>query len=80
MGMNTEEFYSVSDFPLAVSLAVWLPIESIDKKNPRRACFLFRQNEELNQLVESYHKRKLRIEPQEFFLRSRELKSLLYSE
>lgn len=76
----TENLYRVSDFPLAVSLAVWLPVEGIDKGDTQRAYFLFQRSDELNKLVDTYRKRQLRIEPQEFFLRSKELKALLYAE
>lgn len=74
-----ENFYRVSDFPLAVSLAIRLPVEGIERSDTHRAYFLFQRSDELEQLVDTYRKRQLRIEPQEFFLRSRELKALLYS-
>lgn len=79
MEFYSEEFARVSDFPLAVTLATKFPVLAIDKVDPRRACFLFRHTGELDKIVEAYHRRELRIEPQEYHLRSRELKSRLYA-
>lgn len=75
-----ENYFRVSDFPLAVALAISFPIEAVDRRDPRRACFLFEHSDRLDCLVTAYHRRELRVEPQEYHLRSKELKARLYDQ
>ena len=78
MSMEQDNFYRTSDFSLAAALAVWLPIEAVDHTDARRAYFIFRQTTELKNLIESYHRRDLRIEPQSYFQAIKSIKARLY--
>lgn len=75
-----EEFYRCSDLPLVVVISLSHAIEEVDRQNPRRAEFLFRQSVELDQLVEAYWKGQLQVEPQRFFNQLRLVKARLYGE
>ncbi len=75
-----DDFFRTSDFPLIVTASLSFPIESVDQTNPRRTVFLFRHCEELDDLVAAYHRRELRIEPQDFFLQSKAIKARIYAE
>ena len=78
--LTEQDFFRTSDFCLAATLAVWLPLASVDRSNPRRTAFIFERSAELDELLEAFHKRDLRVEPQEFYSAVRLVKSRLYEE
>jgi len=78
--LKQNDFYKTSDLPLATVLSLYFPLERIDKTNPKRAFFMFKRSQELNELIEKYYRRELKIEPATFFERLAFIKSRLYSE
>ena len=78
--MNTaqQEYFSTSDLALASVLSLWFPLEGLDKQNPKRSQFLFCQKKELQDLINSYWRGELKVEPQQFFNQIRVLKARLY--
>jgi len=76
----TTNYYSTSDLGLAATLSLWCQIEGIDRTNPHKAVFLFKRDEELNQLLEAYWRRELKVEPQTYFNQLKAIKARLYSE
>jgi len=79
MNMTQDNIFRTSDFPLVAALSVWLPIEAVDHADAHRAYFLFKKTEELNNLIESFHRRELRVEPQAYFHAMKTVKSRLYN-
>ena len=73
-------YYYTSDLALATAISLWYPIDAIDRQNPRKASFLFKRNAKLNELLEAYWKRELKIEPKEYFNQLKAIKARLYSE
>lgn len=73
-------YYRTSDLSLATVISLSHAIEEVDRQNPRRAEFCFRQSADLNQLIDSYWKGELRVEPQKFFSQLRTVKTRLYGE
>lgn len=78
--LNTNEYFSTSDLALATAISLCYPIDAIDKQNPRKASFLFKRNDKFDELLETYWKRELKIEPQEYFNQLKAIKARLYSE
>ena len=78
--LRLHDIYSTVDLALATAISLWHPIDAIDKQNPRKATFLFRRNHNLDQIIESYWKRELKIEPQTYFNQLKAIKARLYSE
>lgn len=78
--LNENDCYATSDFPLATVLAAFLPLESVDRTQGQRVYFVFKRTGELDALLESYHRRELRIEPQAYYSEIRRLKARLYGE
>ena len=76
--INDNNFYRTSDLALATALSLWMPIQDIDKENPRKAQFLFEQNEKLDELIKKYWQGKLKVEPQAYFNQLRIIKARLY--
>ena len=72
------QYYSTSDLALVTAISLFLPIESIDKQNPRKAEFLFNRTKELNKLIDRYWKKELLVEPRTFFDQLKALKARLY--
>jgi len=75
---NDDNLYRTSDLALATALSLWLPIQDIDKVNPRKAQFLFIQNEKLHELIKKYWQGKLKVEPLAYFNQLRVIKARLY--
>jgi hypothetical protein len=83
MRVETKEqnsFYQSSDLALATALSLFTPIVAVNHKNPRKAIFLFKRNENLDKLIESYWRSELKVEPQSYFNQLRIVKSRLYGE
>ncbi len=75
-----KDFYRTADLALASAIFLFYPLETLDKQNPRKAQFLFRQSEGLNQIVEQFWKGELKVEPQAYFNALRIIKARLYGE
>ena len=74
------DYYATSDLSLATCISLFYPLESIDKKNPYKAEFLFKRDDSIDKLIEAYWKRELKVEPQAFFAQLKFIKSRLYSQ
>lgn len=67
-----------SDLALVTTISLWYSIELIDRTNLSKAQFLFKRKNGLNELVASFWKRELRVEPLAFFNQLKLIKSRLY--
>lgn len=78
--LEKENFYQNSDLALTTVISLSYPIEAIDKSNPRKANFILRRNENLDELIEEYWRGALKVEPQQFFNQLQIVKARLYGE
>ena len=78
--LNEDNFYRTHDLAIATAISLSYPIEAIDRQNPRRAEFLFRRNDNLDALIESYWRSELKVDPQSYFNQLRLIKARLYNE
>jgi hypothetical protein len=76
--LKEKKLFRTSDLALATTISLFYPIEAIDKHNPRKAYFVFKREEGLDELIEKYWKGELRIEPKTFFNQLRIIKARLY--
>lgn len=77
--MNNEHF-TTSDFPLATCLmTLGYQIAHLDRSNPQRVEVAFERDEQLDEIVQSFWRGDLRIEPKAYHLNQKLLKSQLYS-
>lgn len=68
-----------ADIALASTLALWIPINNIERIiGSKRALFVFEDTEKTTLLVEQYWRGELRIEPRSYFDQLRALKARLY--
>ncbi|QQG47316.1 MAG: hypothetical protein HY044_04285 [Candidatus Woesebacteria bacterium] len=80
MSINQEKYYTTSDLALAVTLSLYLPIETINKIDLHKSLFIFKRDSELDKLITNYWQKKIRVEPQTYFQQIRTVKSRLYEE
>lgn len=81
INLALNEYFSTSDLALAGAIALFYPLEAIDKtQDPYKAQFLFKKDNQLDQLIESYWRGEMRIEPQAYFNTLKSIKARLYSE
>lgn len=78
--LKLKDYYQSSDLSLVCVISLYYPIEAIDRTNPRKATFLFKRDEQLDELLESYWRRELKVEPQAYFSQLKAVKARLYAE
>ena len=76
--LREEDFFSTADLSLASAIFLFHPLEAVDSQNPRRAEFLFKRSQELDELIEKYWRGELRIDPRAYFDALRSIKARLY--
>ncbi len=78
--LNANNYYSTSDLALATALSLFYALETIDRTNPRKAQFLFKRDENLNQLIENFWRGQLKVNPIVYFNQKKMIKARLYGE
>ncbi|MDO8570000.1 MAG: DUF5659 domain-containing protein [Candidatus Daviesbacteria bacterium] len=78
--LKLNDYYSTSDLALATALSLFYPVDAIDRQNPYKALFLFKKDAGLEQLIESYHKGELKVNPATYFQQLKIIKARLYEE
>lgn len=72
-------FFRTTDLSLAGALQLHnYPIERMDRDNPRKIAFLFREDQALEALIEQYWARKLLVEPLAYFESLKSIKARIY--
>ena len=79
--LKLEDFYSTTDLALATAISIWYPLEALDRtQNPHKAQFLFKRDEQLDKLIETYWRGELKVNPQAYFNALKNIKARLYEE
>jgi hypothetical protein len=71
-------YFSTSDLPLAATISLWYPLDSIDANRQDKVNFLFKRDKGIDELVENYWRRNLRVDPIDIFNALKLLKSRIY--
>jgi len=61
-----ENFYTTPDLNLATVISLSYPLDSIERLSDRKMAFVFKREEGLDQLIESFWKRGLMVEPNQY--------------
>lgn len=78
--LNYENFYRTSDLFLCVALCYCgYAIEAIEKNDSSRAVFIYKRDENIDEVVQQYFKHELRVEPISFSNYLKEVKTRLYN-
>ena len=79
--MQDENYYSTSDLALAASiLCLDYKLETLDRKDSRRAVFIFNRDEALNNVLDAYWGDNLAVNPRTYFDALKSLKTRLYDQ
>jgi hypothetical protein len=77
MTMN-KHMYHTSDLACAAAISLYVPLENVDRSDPRRAQFIFARTSRLEDIVSEFQKRQLSVEPRAYFDQIKALKTRLY--
>lgn len=77
---ENSNFYLTSDLALATAINMHVPMESINRSNPRKAVFVFKRSTDLEKIVDSFFRNEMKVTPQGYFNQLRDIKARLYSE
>ena len=76
----SKSLFSTCDIFLGCCLLCFnFKIEAIDKNNTQKVQFYFEKNNELDEAINAYWRRDLRIEPQLFASNLKSIKNRIYS-
>ena len=77
--LKLKDCFSSFDLALAAVVSMYYPLEAIEwTENPHRAKFLFKRDNQLDQLISSYYRGELKINPQVYFNSLKSLKGRLF--
>ena len=76
--IEEKDCFKTADLALATAVSLFYPLEAVDKQNPRRAYFLFKRENHLDEVIEGYWRGELKVEPQAYFNQLRIIKARLY--
>lgn len=71
--------FASSDLALAATISIYFPVVIIDKQDPRKALFVFKRSNKLDELVDKYWNKELLVEPRTYFDSIKALKARLYA-
>ena len=74
------EYYISSDLGLSTTLSLFTKIEKIDKANPRKVRFFFKKDKKLDEIVNKYWNKKLRVDPLAYYMQIRSMKNMIYEQ
>lgn len=74
-----EHYYITSDLALVAALVAWnIPIKSINKLDPKKVLFVFKETLKLKNHVQSYWNDTQLISPKRYFSVLKEVKSRIF--
>lgn len=62
----SQSFYSTADLNLATTISLSYPLDCIEKLSDKKSSFVFKREEGLDQLIESFWRRETRVEPNQY--------------
>ncbi len=81
MELENERYFSTYDIFLCSTLVtLGFKIEALDKHNKQRVEFCFNRGQQLDEAVQMYWAREVRLEPQAFAANLKSLKNRIYSD
>lgn len=80
MNVSLEKYFSTYDIFLSSTLVtLGFKIEALDKQNKQKVEFCFIRENGLDETIQMYWARELRVEPQSFSANLKSLKNRIYS-
>ena len=76
--LSSDKYFSSSDLALVTAISLHFPIDAIDRRNPYKAYFLFKRDEDLDRLINSYYRGERQEDPIKYFQQLKIIKARLY--
>lgn len=77
--MNTAlDYFSTQDIYTATVLSLFFPIDSFDFSDPKKILFLWKRDQALDDVLEAYYRKELKLEPQAVLHQYKDLRTRLY--
>ena len=78
--MSNDQYFETSDLGLATALVTFgYPLEALDRNDPHRVVFSFARTDGLDEMVQEFWQRNLKIEPLAYFNNIKLMKNRIYS-
>jgi len=77
--LSQNDFVRTKDLNLAACVSLFFPVEAIDRQNPQKAEFIFKRNQELEEVVDKYWRNEIKVNPIDFAKQLKALKTRLYT-
>ena len=79
--MNQNKIFTTSDLPLASTLYyLSFKLEGLQRIDESKFNFVFKHTPELNETINKFWRKELRVEPIDFLFAQRQLKSRIYQD
>lgn len=76
--LDENDYLRTADLSLASAIYMFEPLVAIDRQDSRRATFIFKRSQELDDLVEQFWRGDLKADLRQHFAAIREIKARLY--
>ena len=78
METSTRGRYATNSLALATVLALWHPLQAVEKGSSKRVTFVFKHSSALEADIERFYRRELQVEPNEYYQELQTLKARIY--
>lgn len=76
--LEQNDYFETADLALAAAINLFQPLEALDRSDSHKVLFIFPGDKQTKNIVGSYWKRQLEVEPLSYFNSLRTLKARLY--
>jgi len=76
--LEKDNYFKTADLALAAAINLFQPLETLDRSDSRKVLFIFPNNKQTKNIIESYWKRQLKVEPLDYFNSLRSIKARLH--
>lgn len=78
--LSNNDYFKTSDIALGSALCCHgFQVEAIDRRNPAKAIFWIKRDDQLDDLIKLYFSHQLKVEPIGFFNYLKEIKTRIYN-
>ena len=70
--------YATNNLALSAALALWHPLNEVEKGSSKRVTFVFKRSSALDTDIERFYNRDLPVEPNEYYQQLQVLKARIY--
>lgn len=76
--INENDLFRTTDLSLAAAISMGLPLEAMDRSKPEKVIFYFKREKNLDEVVQGFWDKTLKIEPRTYYEAIKALKYRIY--